>query len=54
MNKQPFFRKNIKIKPFKASTEVDKFGMYLPNHHDLSFKQIDFICNIVNKIINKK
>ena len=54
MNKQPFFRKNIKIKPFKASTEVDKFGMYLPNHHDLSFKQIDFICNIVNKIINNK
>ena len=54
MNKQPFFRKNIKIKPFKASSEVDKFGMYLPNHHDLSFKQIDLICNIVNKIINKK
>ena len=54
MNKQPFFRKNIKIKPFKASAEVDKFGMYLPNHHDLSFKQIDFICNIVNKIINNK
>lgn len=54
MNKQPFFRKNIKIKPFKASSEVDKFGMYLPNHHDLSFKQIDLICNIVNKIINNK
>ena len=54
MSKQPFFRKNIKIKPFKASTEVDKFGMYLPNHHDLSFKQIDFICNIVNKTINNK
>ena len=54
MNKQPFFQKNIKIKPLKASSEVDRFGMYLPNHHDLSFKQMDLICNIVNKIINNK
>ena len=54
MNKQPFFQKNIKIKPFKASTKVDKFGMYLPNHHDLSLKQIDFVCSIVNKVINNR
>lgn len=52
MNKQPFFKKNIKIKPFKSSSIVDKFGMYLPNHHKLTFKQIDFICNIINKTIN--
>ena len=49
MNKQPFFLKNKKINSFKYSSIIDKYGMYLPNHHKLSKDQIDFICNIFNK-----
>ena len=52
MNKQPFFLKKLKIKSFKSSSVIDNFGMYLPNHHKLTFREIDFICSIVNKNIN--
>lgn len=51
MNNQPFFKKRKKSKFLKNSYQIDKFGMYLPNHHKLTIDQINYICNTVNKVL---
>ena len=51
MNRQPFIKKIKIIKAnLKNSEFVDKYGLYLPNHANLNFKDIDFICKIFKKI----
>ena len=51
MGNQPFYLKKKRKKKLHNASIIDKFGMYLPNHHELTETQIDFICNIVNSII---
>ena len=44
MGQQPFWSKKIKNKPSLPNAEfIDKYGIYLPNHANLSSKDIDFI-----------
>ena len=51
MNRQPFIKQTNIIKSnLKNSEFVDKHGLYLPNHANLNFKDIDFICKIFKKI----
>ncbi len=52
MGNQPFFLKKVGKKLFKNSSIIDKYGFYLPNHHKIKKKNINFICSIINKIIN--
>ncbi len=50
MNRQPFIRKkkltNLNL---ENSEFVDKYGLYLPNHANLTFEDIDFICKSFSK-----
>ena len=50
---QPFW-KNIYDTPddLNVAYEVDKFGLYLPNNHQLTDDEILFICDVVNKVLN--
>ena len=46
---KPFWIKKYGKKSFPNADKVDKFGLYLPNHQDLSFENIEFISNIINE-----
>jgi len=51
MNRQPFIRKKKLINFNLENSEfVDKYGLYLPNHANLTFEDIDFICKSFSKI----
>ena len=51
MNRQPFVKKkNLNRISLKNSEFVDKYGLYLPNHANLNFQDIDFICKIFKRI----
>jgi len=46
---KPFWIKRYGKTTFPNADIVDKFGLYLPNHQDLSLEDITFISNIINK-----
>tara|TARA_B110000483_G_C18164333_1_gene530571 strand:+ start:126 stop:1298 length:1173 start_codon:yes stop_codon:yes gene_type:complete len=46
MAQQPFLKRNIKkINHLDNAEFVDKYGIYLPNHANLSLKDVDYISN---------
>jgi len=47
---QPFYTDRYPKLQLPNVLEVDKFGMYLPNHCGMSKKDIRFICEIINEI----
>jgi CDP-4-dehydro-6-deoxyglucose reductase, E1 len=50
MARQPFWLKKFKSNKFGQLQNCDMihdYGFYLPNHQDLTFDEIDFICDIV-------
>lgn len=49
---QPFWTNLYGESHFKNADTASRYGMYIPNHHSLTTKQIDFIIDIVNKTIN--
>lgn len=49
MGSQPFFIERYGQQSFPNVQLVDKFGFYLPNHPYLTLKEIEFVCDIVNK-----
>ena len=52
MGQQPFWIKKYKKPNLPNAEKVHKFGLYLPNHENLTAKQVEFICDKV-KIIAK-
>jgi CDP-6-deoxy-D-xylo-4-hexulose-3-dehydrase len=51
MSRQPFVKKkNLNSINLKNSEFADKYGLYLPNHANLNFQDINFICKIFKKI----
>ncbi len=51
MGQQPFLQKiTSNKKDLKNAQFVDKYGIYLPNHANISFKNIDNISKIFNSI----
>ena len=51
MNRQPFIQKKKLAKVNLMNSEfVDTHGLYLPNHANLTFKDVDFICQTFLKI----
>lgn len=51
MNRQPFVKKKKLAKVNLMNSEfVDTHGLYLPNHANLTFKDVDFICKTFLKI----
>ena len=50
MNRQPFVKKKLAKVNLMNSEFVDTHGLYLPNHANLTFKDVDFICKTFLKI----
>jgi len=52
LEKQPFWQRNSSKIVLKNADIVDKYGLYLPNNHQISQKEIEQICGIINEVIN--
>ena len=44
-----FFERNKIAKEDLNADIVDKYGMYVPNHQDLTSKDIKRVCSIINE-----
>ncbi len=54
MGTQPFYvRKFGELKLPKVSI-IDEYGFYVPNHPSLVEEEIEFICDIINKVIDNE
>lgn len=53
MSRQPFFYKQYGFKNYPFSDIVHDYGLYLPNNPDMTEDDIDYVCKIVNNVINK-
>jgi len=51
MGTQPFYVKKYGVKKFMNTSVVDAHGFYVPNHPGLTLKNIEFISNIINEVI---
>lgn len=50
--KQPFWTdENGYSKDHKMADDVDEYGCYLPNNHQLSEEEIRFVCEVVNELL---
>ena len=54
MNLQPFFinyceSNKVEHPPMPVAEMITKYGMYIPNHPGLTYQDIEFISNIINK-----
>lgn len=49
----PFYEKLFGKKDLPFANKADEYGCYLPNHQSLTEEEIKFVCDIVNRIINK-
>ncbi len=51
MGQQPFLQKrSIKNNELTNSKKVDKYGIYLPNHANLTLRDIDFVSKVFKKV----
>ena len=48
MGLQPAWKNRFGYFTTKNASIIDKHAMYLPNHQDLQYKDIKFICDIIN------
>lgn len=46
---QPYWIKLYGKQSFDFADIVDKYGLYVPNHPELTESEIEFICDIINK-----
>ena len=53
MAQQPFLKKiSLNKTNLTNARFVDKFGIYLPNHANMSFKDIEFVVNHFKSVAN--
>lgn len=52
MSRQPFYYERYGKQNFEFADKIHDYGLYLPNNPDMSLDEIEFICNILNNIIN--
>lgn len=48
MSQKPMWYETYGKQEFYNSQIINKYGFYIPNHHNLSEKEIIFICSIIN------
>lgn len=48
---QPFWIKKYGKTNLPFADVVDKYGLYVPNHPEMGLKEVEYICNIINKNI---
>jgi CDP-6-deoxy-D-xylo-4-hexulose-3-dehydrase len=46
---QPFWINLFGKINFEFADLINNYGIYLPNNHEMTFEQIEYICNIINK-----
>ena len=51
MGVQPFYVKEYGKLVLDNADIVDKFGMYIPNHPNLTEESIKGVCRIINEVI---
>jgi len=52
IGKQPFWKKETGYYcQFDMADKVDQLGCYLPNNHQLTKEEIEFVCDVVNRIL---
>jgi len=51
MGRQPMYVSRYGVKKLKNADYVSKYGFYIPNHQNLTFKNIDNIVNIITETI---
>ena len=51
MVNQPFYKKEFAHRDLKNCNIIDRFGMYIPNHPNLTPEDIIFVSQIINKCI---
>jgi len=52
MGTQPFYVKRYGKFQLPNATDIDKYGIYVPNNPHLSAEEISIVCDIVNGVIN--
>jgi CDP-6-deoxy-D-xylo-4-hexulose-3-dehydrase len=52
MSRQPFYYEKYGKQNFEFADKIHDYGLYLPNNPDMTLDEIEFICNILNNIIN--
>jgi CDP-6-deoxy-D-xylo-4-hexulose-3-dehydrase len=52
MGLQPYWINLYGKQPLKNADMITSEGCYLPNHDKLTESEIEFVCNIVNRVIN--
>jgi len=48
IGKQPFWKNRYGIRSYPNADLIHEFGFYLPNHHNLTEEEIDYITDIIN------
>lgn len=51
MGNQPMYVKEYGVKPMHNGDMLDMFGMYVPNHPELTEEEITYMANIINENI---
>lgn len=51
LEKQPFWKKRYPQTSLKNADIVDTYGLYLPNNHQITEKEIKKICDVINECI---
>jgi len=54
MGTQPFYVKEFEELKLPNVSIIDRYGFYVPNHPTLTVEEIDFISNIINKVIDNE
>jgi CDP-6-deoxy-D-xylo-4-hexulose-3-dehydrase len=52
MSRQPFYYKVYGHKSYEFSDIIHDYGIYIPNNPDMSFEEINYIADVINKGIN--
>jgi len=51
LGKQPYWYKKYGINKLPNVDDIDTFGLYLPNNHEMSEEEIKKVCNVLNSIV---
>jgi len=51
LGKQPYWCKKYGELTLPNVDDIDAFGLYLPNNHQMTIKEISRICNVINSVV---
>lgn len=52
MGRQPFYVDLYGEQRFDFADKVHDYGLYLPNNHQITKEEIEFVCGVVNCVVN--